>query len=635
MSLVKRDLSVEDEFLWLENIDDPKVREWALQRSKRVYEELGVLSDKLFKRILEYYRIPYYVQVVLTKKDLYGLLREYDSYKIVKIKRDGSREVLVDSRDLGENIVIKWIDAPEDGNRLVYSYSSGSDEGITRIMDPSTGEVLDELYGVVGDFVWLSPDKYYYVRFYRTGETPDGVKAPAERVFLRENGKEEMVWGKGLSTNYMIGLDESSDHSKALITISIGWSVSIVYAGDLRDPSTWEKIYGDDQHRFHPIDYVGDKYYILAFDKEGMGRIVAYKPGGEIVEVVGEHNKYPLRSAWVFGDKILAYYLVDASARLKTFDLNGKLVDELKFDPPGIVSSIRCLDSQCVFKYESIHIPYRLYMYDGSKLELVDKEEISGLDIGIEEFWVESSDKTMIHVFKVYNREGETKKAILYGYGGFNVPILPSYRPYIIPFLEDKGTYFIANIRGGGEYGEKWHKAGMRENKENVFQDFIAVARYLKMKGYKIAVLGSSNGGLLTATTMVKAPELIDAVVIGYPVLDMLRFHKLFIGKLWTTEYGDPDNPRDREYLLKYSPYHNLKPGVKYPPALIYTGLYDDRVHPGHAFKFAAKLEKLGVKYYLRVETVSGHSGASPLVKAREYADILAFIYKMLRLTSK
>lgn len=619
-----------DPYLWLEDIENPKVREWALKRSRESRRRLEDFSQKLLNRILEYYRVPYVVLAQLTRKGIYMLVRSYDSYSIYRLNPDGSREEILSSHSLGKDIVIKWISANRDGDRLVFSFSRGSDEGITRIVNPDTGDLIDELHGVVGGFTWIDRDRYYYTRFYRREKTPDGVDPPAERVFLRENGVDEMVFGEGLPSLYMIDIFDDTSSSKALITVSIGWSRSTVYAGDLRDPSTWRELYGDGEHRFYPINYISGKYYILGFDGNGMGRIIAVEDSGKVREIVGEDEKYPLRYAVTTFARIVAHYLVNASSRIRIYDLDGRLAKEVEFYPPGRVSGISCLEEECIVRYESFYIPYRLYMLEDDGLEVIDSQELPVEGLSVSELWVRSFDNTPIHVFKVYNRARERRKALLYGYGGFNIPLTPRYMPYIIPFIEDGGSFFVANIRGGGEYGEKWHRAGMKENKENVFRDFIAVAEHLWREGFEVVVIGSSNGGLLAAVTLTRIPDILKGAVIGYPVLDMLRFHKLYIGRLWTTEYGDPENPREREYLLKYSPYHNVKPGVNYPPVMIYTGLYDDRVHPGHALKFAAKLEEIGVQCYLRVETSSGHSGANPLIKAAEGADILAFVYKVL-----
>ncbi|MET1160300.1 MAG: prolyl oligopeptidase family serine peptidase [Thermoprotei archaeon] len=620
----------EDPYIWLENIDDQRVREWVLERSNRAKQALRDYSEKLLSEILELYKIPVVLDAQNTDRGVYVLIRKYDSYSIARLK-NGELEEIVNSQELGKYMIIRWFIAKREGDRIAFSFSQGSDEGVTRIIDPDTGEVIDEFHGVVNSFTWLNPDEYYYVRFYRREKTPDGMDPPAERVFLRSGGKDELVFGKGLSSHYLIGIMSDTSNKRALITVSYGWDKTAVYVGDLYDPSTWRKIYGDFKFRAYPIDYVNGEYYILSYDGKGMGRIIAISESGDVREIVDEDPGYPLRLVDMTGNRILCSYLVNASSQIRIYDLTGRLVKEYMFSPPGTVTRISCRNETCVVRYESFYIPYRLYEYNihsDSLRTVLSASEEKIKEFKVEEFWVKSYDGTPIHVFRVYSKSSD--KAILYGYGGFNIPITPRFIPHIIPFIERGGEYYVANIRGGGEFGEEWHRAGMRENKENVFRDFIAVLKHLYDKGYRVIAMGSSNGGLLVAVTLTRVPELLAGAVIGYPVLDMLRFHKLYIGKVWITEYGDPDNPHDREYLAKYSPYHNLAPGKKYPPVMIYTGLYDGRVHPGHALKFAAKLEELGVEYYLRVETVSGHSGAHPLIKARELADIMAFVFKVL-----
>ncbi len=224
----------------------------------------------------------------------------------------------------------------------------------------------------------------------------------------------------------------------------------------------------------------------------------------------------------------------------------------------------------------------------------------------------------------------DRKMVWVFGYGGFNISLTPRFFPQVIPFIKRGGSFAMANLRGGSEYGEEWHRAGMRENKGNVFDDFIAVLSKLKGEGYKVAAWGRSNGGLLVSATLTQRPDVMDSALIGYPVIDMLRFHKLYIGSVWIPEYGNPDDPKDREFLLRYSPYHNIDPDKSYPPTLIYTGLHDDRVHPAHALKFFMKMKEVGAPVYMRVETKSGHMGASPETRARELTDLLAFVVKVL-----
>ena len=219
---------------------------------------------------------------------------------------------------------------------------------------------------------------------------------------------------------------------------------------------------------------------------------------------------------------------------------------------------------------------------------------------------------------------------LLYGYGGFGVSLTPTYSTLFHHLLELGCAVAVVNARGGREEGEAWHRAAMLEGKEKTFEDFAAFARFFKLLGFKVAAYGSSNGGLTVAAVATRWPELLDAAVVGYPVLDMLRYHLLYVGRYWVPEYGDPEDPRMREVLLRYSPYHNLPRDRRMPPTLVYTGLNDDRVHPAHALKFAAKAKRLGHPVYLRVEERSGHSGARTEVRALEAAYIAAFLEKFL-----
>ncbi|MEM2341761.1 MAG: prolyl oligopeptidase family serine peptidase [Candidatus Bathyarchaeia archaeon] len=621
-------MSYADPYLWLENLGDQKVVNWVLEKDRRARDLLKPLSKQLMPRISKYYSLPYVISVKTSKAGNFILFRDSKSFKIGEITSEGSINEIINSENLGEDVVIQRFYISEDGGKLAFSFSlGGSDEGVIRIIDLKSKQILDELRGMIGDIVWLSEEKYYYVKLYSKEKTPDGVNPPTERVFLRENGKEEMVFGGGLPQLYFIGLKKSSRSNKALLSIMYGWTKSDVYVGDMEKPDSWRFLYGGGDLLAFPVDYVEGRYIITSFDGDEMGRLIAIDNKGKIDEILGE-QEYPLEEAVIVKDKIVASYLVNASTRLKILGLNGKEEGEIKFEPLGVVISLHSNGEKCIFKYESFLIPYRIYLLENGNLKILCSEEVQR-DFEIKEFWVTSKDLTKIHAFRVQNRPKSSNLVLAYGYGGYRISLTPRFYPFIIPFIEDGGVFVVANLRGGGEYGERWHRAGMRENKQNVFNDFIAVLEHLRSEGNKIVAYGVSNGGLLVGAILTQRPDLIDGALIGYPVLDMLRFDKLYIGKVWTTEFGDPENPRDREFLLKYSPYHNL---VKrsYPPVMLFTGLHDDRVHPAHAFKFAAKLEEAGTFYLLRVETKSGHSGAAPQTKIEEYSDIMAFVYHML-----
>jgi prolyl oligopeptidase len=621
-----------DPYLWLEDLDDPRVREWASEKHNRALRELGPISEKLNPRIEKYYSIPLVIAVEASARGVFVLAREEGAYKIKLLAWDGGVREIVDSRDLGEDVLIKAIFADKGGGRFAISYSfGGSDKGFTDIIDTASGKVLDRLEDMVVYYiVWLGDDEYYYVRFYREGATPDGVSAPASRVFLRKGGEEAMVFGEGIETSYLISLKGSGDGAKAMLGVSYGWSRSSIHAGDLRRPEGWRNIYGGGDFRAFPIDFIDGDYLVTSYDGEGFGRIVAVSEDGEARELLGD-REYPLFESAVAGDRIVANYLVDASSTLKTFGLDGAELDEFKFEAAGSVDYISTAGDGCVFRYQSFMIPHRVYSLREGRLTVLASEEVRG-DFQVEEGWANSRDGTKIHSFNVRRRGSRPDKAFVFGYGGFSIPLTPRFFPFVIPFIEDGGTYVQANLRGGAEYGEGWHRAGMRERKQNVFDDYASVIKDLKERGLRVVAFGRSNGGLLVGTAMTQRPELLDGAVIGYPVLDMRRFHKLYVGKAWVPEYGDPDNPEDAAFLAKYSPYHHISGDREYPPIFMYTGVHDDRVHPGHALKFAARLEEAGHDYLLRVEEKSGHAGATPKIKIDEESDIMAFVYKTLGL---
>ena len=629
----KRMTEPSDRYLWLEKVNDPKVAEWFSKRSETARKLLKRTSTRLKPRIERYYSIPYVIQVKTSKNQHFILLRDGETFKINTMTSNGYTNELINSKDLGKDVVLQWLYVSDEGDRFAFSYSiGGSDEGILKVAETRSGEVLDELKGIVDNVVWLDKERYFYGRLYAKEKTPDEVAPPAHRIFFRENGEDEMVFGRGIPTSYFITLRKSLEDAKALLSVSYGWTKSDVYSGKLEKPETWNLLYGRGDFVAWPIDYFHGKHLIASFDKGGMGRILAIKEKEEPNEIVAE-QPYPLQEAVVAEDKILASYLVNASSTIQKFELDGKGLGEIKPEPAGTVESLDSDGNKCIFRYESFFIPYRIYTIEKGKLKILDSREVKR-DLTVQDLWVKSKDSTRIHMFKV-EKKGETDgKVVAHGYGGFAVSLTPRFYPYIVPFLEDGGTFVVANLRGGKEYGEEWHRKGMREMKQNVFDDFMAVLELFKQKGSKIVALGGSNGGLLVGAVLTQRPELLDGAIIGYPVLDMLRFHKLHIGKAWTPEYGDPDNPKDAEFLARYSPYHNVTK-KKYPPMMLYTGLHDDRVHPAHAFKFAAKLEEAGTPYLLRVETKSGHSGATPTTKIEEYSDIMAFTYKTLKVKLK
>ncbi|QQG48303.1 MAG: S9 family peptidase [archaeon] len=619
-----------DEYAWMEDLTDPRVASWARSQDKVARASVRKDSAVLYKRMREYYKLPIARSIEATKDGYVFFYSDERSYKVVLIRRDGSRTKLADSAGMGKDTVIQGLQARgEGGVYALHTSVGGSDEGVVDFIDYKAEEKLDSLRGHIGSVVWLKGSAIYYVRSYRKGKTPDGVKPPADRVFLRKNGREEMVFGKGLKTDTFIGLKKSGDGTRALVDLAFGWTRSTPVAGRVGEPDHWAPLLEKNASIVTHIGYKGGKHYLLSF-RESNGSVVT-ATSGSARSVVAE-GKAPLQDATLVGDELLCTYLEDASIRMRLFNLDGRAGKKLEFETPGSLAAFgtpSSYGSEAVFVFTSFALPYRIYRLSKGRMDVIASEELKGR-FKVENRSAKSKDGTRVHYFMATKDRRPTKGVLLFGYGGFRVSLMPTFNPSYIPLLEDGIAYGVANLRGGLEDGEGWHKAGMREKKHHVFEDYIAVLESLKQRGDRVVGFGRSNGGLLMGTTMNWRPDLFAGVIIGYPVLDMLAFHRLLAGKAWVPEYGDPDDPKDARFLASYSPYQNLDEKKHYPPVFIYTGLKDDRVHPGHAFKFQARLKDMGVDSTMRVEVQSGHIGTTPEARIREEADKLAFAYKAL-----
>jgi prolyl oligopeptidase len=335
--------------------------------------------------------------------------------------------------------------------------------------------------------------------------------------------------------------------------------------------------------------------------------------------------------------------LENVHSALRIHDLRGKEMSRIVLPSLGTVDGIsgESEGNELFFGFTSFTTRYQVYRYDLATRKTTLWRAITSSfkpdSFVTRQVWYRSKDGTRIPMFLIHKkglRRSRKTPALLYGYGGFNISILPAFQASCMPFLEKGGIYAIANLRGGGEFGEKWHQAGMRGKKQNVFDDFIAAAEWLIKNGYTskehIASYGGSNGGLLVGAMITQRPDLFKANIPAVPVMDMLRFHKFHGGMHWMRDYGNPDDPKDAAYLLKYSPYHNIKKGTAYPATLVMTAAGDDRVHPLHAYKFFARLQEANVSsdpLLLRVEKKAGHGGSGAVSKAIETAaDLYSFV---------
>ena len=395
------------------------------------------------------------------------------------------------------------------------------------------------------------------------------------------------------------------------------------------------------------IAVLGDQLYLRTDNGAPNYRIVrvdlANSENGELKEVVPE-TKDLLESAAMAGGKLVLSYLIDAKSQVFITDLDGKREAEIKLPTLGTVAGLESdqTRSEVFYAFTSFLYPTTIYRYDVDthRNEVFRKPTV---DFSVEDYetrqiFYQSKDGTRIPMFVVCRKDLKldgSNPVFLTGYGGFNVSLTPSFSTTVITWLQKGGVFAQPNLRGGGEYGREWHLAGTREHKQNVFDDFIAAAETLIDQKYTskqhLAITGGSNGGLLIGAVMTQRPDLFAAAVPQVGVMDMLRFQKFTGGFAWVSDYGSSDNSDDFKFLLKYSPLHNLKSGVCYPPTLITTGDHDDRVVPGHSFKFAVTLQAdqgCDKPVLIRIDTNAGHGGGKPLSKQiEERADILAFMW--------
>lgn len=582
---------MDDPYLFAESLDDRTV-EYAKTETGKFKERFGCKNQSLRKKASHFNGTRKALQAMRRGDHLIVLYQEEKSY-FVSI--DGS--TLFSTGD-----VVPWIDVDDAGNRIAIFVTEGSDYGTLKIFE--NGQETEELKGVISS-IQFTDSSFYIVKTFTEGEPPDGGPVNSHRV-MKDN---KVVFGSGMGSNDFIALHKSREK----VIVSVGdWTHTKLYTGQVNDPSTWE-LNREIPVPAKPLGFLDSTPVYL----EQGGNGVVKK--GDVVILEGIN---PMEDCCMVKEGFLVTYLVDAKVYPALYDFSGKELDSLKLSEQ---SGLRYMDSNgsdALIITMSFGLPYAIHSYQKGSLTLLEENKV--LDLDVKERWVESND-ARIHFFQICPRDSEPDKVLVYGYGGFNISLTPMFSPLFATLLQEGISIVVTNLRGGGEFGEEWHKAGMKERKQNVFDDFISVLSLLKDEGKSLVAMGASNGGLLVGTILTQRPDLLKGAIIGNPVLDMLRFHLMSVGKYWTSEYGNPDDEDDAKYLARYSPYHNIG-NVEYPPSLIYTRLNDDRVHPGHALKFHMRLSEFSTKTYLRVSTSGGHIGISPSEMIAEICETSNFI---------
>jgi prolyl oligopeptidase len=672
-------VEVADPYRWLEDPESADTRQWVDAENALTRSVLDGTPSRsaLAKRLTACYDYPRTTSFARRGGRAFftfnpGLLNQPILYVRAEARTpqavltpQAEPRVLIDPNTLtpdGTTALTAYVPSP-DGALVAYALSAhGSDRQELRVRDVDTlQDRPDRLAWVKFASVAWTRDAsgFFYLRFPEPGTVPPDDEQYFGRIYFHRLGTPQeadpLVFDTPAQKDVVPLVDVSHSGRWVVVTAQRGASddAEVYVAAD--GGRSWRPLFTGFRAAYHFVEEADGRLLFRTTDNAPMGRIIAVDPerGGDVREIVPESSDR-LSLAVIARDRIVASYLHNASDTLRTFDLAGRPHGDLPM--PGI-GSIVTLDAtpddhEVGMVWTSFVDPPSAWISRDARIIAIDRIDAIGRtqppaphaesEFRTSQIWYPSKDGTRISMFLVH-RAGlpidGARRVLLSGYGGFNISRTPAFDPGNIPFLEDGGVFGLANLRGGGEYGEDWHRAGMLEKKQNVFDDFIAAAEHLVHAGYttadRIAIEGGSNGGLLVAAVMLQRPDLVGAVVCRVPVANMLRYHLFTVGRFWIPEYGSADNPEQFAFLLQYSPYHNIRPGVRYPPTLVMTADTDDRVLPGMAKAFAARLqaEADGGPFLIRVETKAGHGMGKPVTKLiDEDADILAFLDRSLGL---
>ncbi|HEX2715286.1 MAG TPA: prolyl oligopeptidase family serine peptidase [Candidatus Acidoferrales bacterium] len=652
-------VELEDPYRWLEDQQSPETRGWIDAQNAYTDALLGKLPGRegLKRRLTALLEVDS-IEPPIERNGRYFFrkrLASQDQFVLYMRKGlHGSDAVLIDPHPMSPDHTtnVNFASISKDATLLVYTIrQGGEDETSPRLFDVDARKDLpDRLPKARYARISLTPDKtgIYYSRL-----TPEGPRVYLHKVGSDAAGDLE-IFGKGYGPEKIIVSWLSDDGRYLVIHVLHGSAAdrTEVYLQDVAKQGPIVPLVNDIPARF--FAYVaGDTVFLHTNWNAPKGRILSTG----VQDLAREHWRevVPQSDAVIedvapVGGRLAVLLTQNASSRLKLYEPGGKLIRELELPAIGSVSSLggRWTSKELFFTFESFHIPETIYRYDLAKhAQEVWARRAVPIESGkydLKQAWYASKDGTKIPMFLVYPKgiklDG-TNPTLLGGYGGFNVSETPAFTPRAAAWISSGGVFAYANLRGGGEFGEEWHRAGMLGKKQNVFDDFIAAAEWLIQNKYtrpsRLAIRGNSNGGLLVGAALTERPDLFGAVVCGFPLLDMVRYHKFLVAKYWVPEYGSSDDPEQFKYILAYSPYHHVTPGTKYPPTLLISGDSDTRVAPLHARKMAARLQaaqaasSLPRPVLLHYDTKAGHSAGVPISKqVDDLTDEFAFLFWQL-----
>jgi prolyl oligopeptidase len=662
--------SIADPYRWLEDPNSAETVAWVEAQNKVTFghlekiERRTAIRERLTKLWnYERFGVPsrHGSWTIFSKND--GLQNQAVIYKATSLT--ATPEVLLDPNTLSTDgtVALSGLSFSEDGKYAAYATSaSGSDWMEWKVREVATGKDLSDhiKWSKFSGAAWKKDGSgFYYSAYDAPREAGEAYKAvnKNQKVYFHRVGtaqdKDELVYERPDQPDWGFGADVTDDGRFLLIYQSEGTNrENRVFVRDLADAAgkiepfldkfdASYNVIGNDGATFHVVtDKDAPRYRVVSIER-GKADPAAWK-----TLIPQPANRDVLSSASIIADRFVTVWRTDAHEKLKLFALDGKMESEIPLPALGSVAGIsgKRADKDVFYAFTSFNYPSTTFRYDfATKVSTVFKQPKVDFDpnaFETKQVFYASKDGTKIPMFIVHKKglvlDG-SNPTYLYGYGGFDISLEPSFSTANIVWMEMGGVYAQPNLRGGGEYGKEWHDAGRLKNKQNVFDDFIAAAEWLIANKYtsspKLAIGGGSNGGLLVGAVMTQRPELFGAALPAVGVMDMLRFHKFTIGWAWKSDYGDPEIKEDFEVALKYSPLHNLKPAA-YPATLVTTGDHDDRVVPAHSHKFIAALQaaqKGSAPVLTRIETKAGHGAGKPTAKIiEERADQWAFLTQAL-----
>ncbi len=663
-------VEIADPYRWLEDLDAPETTAWVRAQNEVTFDYLRKLPGhaKITRRLqrlwnYEKYGLPFKHgdRYFYYKND--GLQNQSVLYTMRSL--DDPPTVLLDPNTLSADgtVAVSGTSVSENGKFLAYALSSGGSDWMEwHVREVESGQDLPDVirWSKFSGAAWTHDHRgFYYSRY---DEPTEGAELKEQNYYQKlyyhrlgtTQSEDQLIYHRPDQKTWGFSSTVTDDGRYLVISVWRGTErKNLLFYKDLSRPDApVTELISEFKNQYNFVSNDGPLFWLLTDDGAPRYRVLAVdirNPGAHGWREVIPQSADTLASASVLSNRFVCSYLTDAHSTVKVFDLLGAAVGEVALPEIGSAAGFggKNSDRETFYSFTSFTTPGTVYRYDvisgHSEVFRQPQVRIDPDDYVTRQVFYHSKDGTRVPMFITHKRglvlNGDTP-TLLYGYGGFNISLTPSFSVSNTVWLEMGGIYAVPNLRGGGEYGKDWHQAGTKQNKQNVFDDFIAAAEYLISERYtnpqKLAISGRSNGGLLVGACITQRPDLFAVALPGVGVLDMLRFHQYTIGWAWVSDYGSPDNPQEFEALHAYSPVHNVHSGTPYPATLITTADHDDRVYPAHSFKFAAALQDAHQGDHpvlIRIESKAGHGAGKPTSKRiEEAADLLAFTARNLNM---